>query len=521
MENKKMPKKVKAIIAAAGVFTIALLALIITLGILDSKKPKTENRTEEFVVTDDTRYVSDVFDKVNVQSDLVYGTEMNYKGEMEDLKLDVYTPDGDTETNRPLVIYIHGGSFTGGDKAENQMYVGLLKAFAKKGYVAASINYRLGQQASYDTITQAVADSENAIRWLQDHSDTYGIDKNHVAIIGYSAGAVIAQHLGYSNATPKRIDNSSIMCVIDVAGMNLYYGAATKSNPPCLAIHGTKDLTDPYAQSENFIKMLQGKGIDATLYTIEGLGHDLSSKYNEVFSQVIPFIYKQLTGRTVTIEPSDTEASPEYQKIQSRIANQPTYGAKQIDLQLDGKLDEWTGADVIQLNQIKDQGNGIPDKNDFSGNVMIGWNEKQPSCIYIGATILDDVISDNDASGKWYANDCLEIAFDRSTNSTIEQFMKWVVGANDNLAVLATKDNTQISKNRDGNTTTYEIIIDINKISEGTLITSEPFAASPETTIGFSICYNDSDGAARKSQIGWTAGKTSERSNFGNLTFIK
>ena len=56
--------------------------------------------------------------------------------------MDIYTPDGDTEINRPLILFIHGGSFYGGDKSSVDCQ-DFCKEFAKKGYVTASVNYRL------------------------------------------------------------------------------------------------------------------------------------------------------------------------------------------------------------------------------------------------------------------------------------------------------------------------------------------------------------------------------------------
>ena len=80
-----------------------------------------------------------------------YGNNINYAGFAEDLMLDVYEPNGDTlangdsVTDRPLVLLAHGGSFIGGSKTGSDV-VPLAESFAKMGYVVASINYRLGFQ---------------------------------------------------------------------------------------------------------------------------------------------------------------------------------------------------------------------------------------------------------------------------------------------------------------------------------------------------------------------------------------
>ena len=56
--------------------------------------------------------------------------------------MDIYTPDGDTVTNRPVIIYMHGGSFYAGDKSSIDCF-DFCEAMAKRGYVTASLNYRL------------------------------------------------------------------------------------------------------------------------------------------------------------------------------------------------------------------------------------------------------------------------------------------------------------------------------------------------------------------------------------------
>jgi carboxylesterase type B len=89
------------------------------------------------------RYATDVFANYTTTSDITYGQNNSYTGANTTLKLDIYQPSGDTETNRPLLIFVHGGSFIGGSKTDGDM-VAMCQRFAKKGYVTASIDYRLG-----------------------------------------------------------------------------------------------------------------------------------------------------------------------------------------------------------------------------------------------------------------------------------------------------------------------------------------------------------------------------------------
>ncbi|MBB4013786.1 alpha/beta hydrolase [Niveibacterium umoris] len=112
------------------------------------------------------------------------------------LKLDVAVPPNATAgTPQPLVIWIHGGSFVGGSKEDHREDA---MTYARAGYVAATINYRLTPDNEANpairvrAIQQATEDAMNAIRYLRANAATYHIDPNRVATIGTSAGGGIS-----------------------------------------------------------------------------------------------------------------------------------------------------------------------------------------------------------------------------------------------------------------------------------------------------------------------------------------
>jgi hypothetical protein len=105
---------------------------------------------------------------------------------------------------------MHGGSFYGGDKTTADC-VDFCESMAKRGYVTASLNYRLSnitaflfsQEEQYTAVLKAVADAKAAIRFFRkdfDNGDTFVIDSNTIFMGGYSAGGVIAVHLAYIDA---------------------------------------------------------------------------------------------------------------------------------------------------------------------------------------------------------------------------------------------------------------------------------------------------------------------------------
>jgi acetyl esterase/lipase len=113
------------------------------------------------------RYLDEIFTGVSVTENLVYGSAPNYAGVPTDLKLDLYQPVGDTERNRPAIVFIHGGSFSGGSKSEESQ-LGVLAA--KRGYVVVSIDYRVVAGALTDlaklawAIPAAQHDAQAAVR---------------------------------------------------------------------------------------------------------------------------------------------------------------------------------------------------------------------------------------------------------------------------------------------------------------------------------------------------------------------
>jgi dienelactone hydrolase len=97
-------------------------------------------------VTGQVPYTQELFN-FRVETDIVYGIATNYAGNADTLKLDIYKPVSDNNLKRPLLVLVHGGAWVGGTKADGEVQ-SLAQLFAKRGYVVASINYRLGMHPS-------------------------------------------------------------------------------------------------------------------------------------------------------------------------------------------------------------------------------------------------------------------------------------------------------------------------------------------------------------------------------------
>ncbi|MGB0269028.1 MAG: T9SS type A sorting domain-containing protein [Bacteroidia bacterium] len=153
-------------------------------------------------------YLDATYDSVSVET-------VNYSDVFTDNfhKMDIYQPVGDPAEKRPLLVYIHGGAFYAGDKA-TQDCIDFCTKFAKKGYVTASVNYRLAnalvflsnQSIQLDAVLKTMSDVKASIRYFSKDAATnnlYKIDTNAVFIGGYSAGGVAALHTAWVTDTSE------------------------------------------------------------------------------------------------------------------------------------------------------------------------------------------------------------------------------------------------------------------------------------------------------------------------------
>jgi len=118
------------------------------------------------------RYLNEVFANIDSVKNITYGQAVNLSGNEEKLLLDVFSPQNDTVKKRPLLIFIHGGGFQSNSKSG--AYPSLIcNGFAKRGYVTASIDYRLGiastkSKKDYaEAMYRAQQDGKAAVRFLE------------------------------------------------------------------------------------------------------------------------------------------------------------------------------------------------------------------------------------------------------------------------------------------------------------------------------------------------------------------
>lgn len=213
------------------------------------------------------------------------------------LQLDVYAPAGDRATKRPVMLWMHGGGFKFGSRKDGMM-VELARRFARRGYVAVSISYRLlaaeacGGEASVTSCTPAVmaaADDERmAIRWLKANAATLRIDPNRIAIGGASAGAVTSILAGATPDGPQ----TQVRGVYSISGALPFNGVFDPGDPPMFFWHGTEDTVVPYKWAYDNVSYLVQHGFIAGLRDVRGAGHVPSAYLDDMDEQARNFVYR-------------------------------------------------------------------------------------------------------------------------------------------------------------------------------------------------------------------------------------
>lgn len=290
---------------------------------------------------DGSRYLNDVFPTVK-KTTVAYAPTVSHLGQNINLMMDVYEPQGDNVSARPVVILAHGGSFIFGDKSMMERWCQLL---AKKGYVAVSIQYRLypflvlGLPDSvkiFDTAIKATGDMKAAVRYFREDAATANLfraDATNIFIGGYSAGAVTALHTGYLDAddqiptflqtlitangglegisgTPSnKTYPSESKAIVNMSGGLYRSHWVDGTEPPLVSVHGTADATVPYTYGlAANIAFLEGSslvhaqaeavGLWNNLLTVPGAGH--TDLYDQASWQ--PYIDTFWTNATTLLE---------------------------------------------------------------------------------------------------------------------------------------------------------------------------------------------------------------------------
>uniref|UniRef100_UPI0032174C06 T9SS type A sorting domain-containing protein n=1 Tax=uncultured Draconibacterium sp. TaxID=1573823 RepID=UPI0032174C06 len=224
----------------------------------------------EFATSEWLNNMFDVLAEYNIHSG-------EAKTEARPLFMDIYIPSSDTVKKRPAILFGFSGGFLKGSR-HNEDMVAFCDSFARRGYVTATFDYRIGMGADITSVFgipihislsetngaravyRAVQDSRAAVRFLKHKSEEYGIDTTKIYMVGSSAGAFVALHNLYMDKPdeiPKQALYEPSLGNLDTVGIQGYGSRANAvvslwgalQNPdlieddqtPVLLVHGEKD----------------------------------------------------------------------------------------------------------------------------------------------------------------------------------------------------------------------------------------------------------------------------------------
>ncbi|HAZ47533.1 MAG TPA: hypothetical protein DDW76_38380 [Cyanobacteria bacterium UBA11369] len=255
-------------------------------------------------------------------------------------KLDLFLPQNSSQP-LPVLIYIHGGGWWGGDKdlcVKNIQKRQGIEKFIDRGYALACINYRLSDRALFPAQIQ---DVKTAVRWLKQNANKYNLNPDKFGAWGESAGGHLSALLGTSAGVKELEGNpknpqfyTRIQAVVNLYGPTDFtkvppafeqpytpavekykkrpwyqYTVATNrllggpvsknlklatlanpithidaNDPPFLIFHGALDDTVPLSQSELLVKALQAKGVEVTFIQEPKRSHYFGGDKGEYFA---------------------------------------------------------------------------------------------------------------------------------------------------------------------------------------------------------------------------------------------
>jgi len=232
-------------------------------------------------------FTSKKFGIQTVKSNIIYGIATNYLGSSDTLKLDLYKPSGNDNIQRPLIVLNHGGAWVGGDKTESGI-VAMAKEFAQRGYVVASVNYRLGTHKANWALTpfqkdvnagfhavyiadsaeifranyRAMHDLKGAIRFLKARHALDSTCSEAVFVGGESAGGFNALNVAFLDLNSEKPASCDSISDVPMPQSNLqdnYPGGkvtlAQLKRPNLGSVEGSLNLNSYNAKVKGVINM--------------------------------------------------------------------------------------------------------------------------------------------------------------------------------------------------------------------------------------------------------------------------
>lgn len=240
--------------------------------------------------------------------------------------LDAFYPDNHN-SNTKLIVYIHGGSWSRGDKSEFPKQL-IEELVGNRGYMVVSINYRLVKDGQ-NLFPAQIEDVKKALEFLSSKAKRYSFNGNEFALMGGSAGAHLAMLYAYKHDTKKQVktvvnlwgptdltdksirpdgsdadntvirllgtpDHKAQICVDASPLVHL----TKETSVPTISFHGVEDPLVNVSQAENLHKKLQSLGTLSQLELYPKEKHGMSaSAAVDVFSKIVAWLEKQYPAK--------------------------------------------------------------------------------------------------------------------------------------------------------------------------------------------------------------------------------
>jgi len=270
-------------------------------------------------------------DDIQLVRDVVYSTAPGKDGTNIELKMDCAFLKKSDGQPMPVIIYIHGGGWSGGNR---NMGLPFSIAFARGGYFACTISYRLSGEAIFPA---QVHDVKAAVRFIREHAEQLVIDPDRIGVWGHSAGGHLSAMLGVTGndhsldgPVNDKSAGSEVQAVVDVSGptdlvriapggnggpmISQFLGGTVREkqdeakaaspvnyvdakDAPFLIIQGGQDNLVPDEQAEIMRDALKKAGVECEYLYIAESGHGVPDR--RAFQATAEFFDKHLGGKSV------------------------------------------------------------------------------------------------------------------------------------------------------------------------------------------------------------------------------
>ena len=260
-------------------------------------------------------------------------------GDKESNKFDLYVPKDNSKENYGLIVYLHAGGFTSGDKSGDEE---ILKWLCSKGYVTAGINYTLRTNENNASVYSQSMEIKEAMPIVVEEAKKLGYNLNEMAISGGSAGGTLAMLYAYRDAEESPIPVKMMFEMVgppsffaedwDTYGLDKNNEAAAglfgvmlgseidkeiigtdelqevmkpisayawvdENSVPSVIAYGKYDKVCPFKTARHLVNALEENNVDYKYFEAEYSGHGLQNDdkiYKECMDTVVEYLDKYM-----------------------------------------------------------------------------------------------------------------------------------------------------------------------------------------------------------------------------------